>query len=79
MKAQFKRKGWIYFPVTATGWLVTIAYCAASVYTLAAIDRNYNSLVNSLIRFFPYFISYSVIFFWIAGNTSYKDQENEKK
>lgn len=70
MKAHFNKKGWIYLPVSVAGWIVIIVYCSVSVYTLVAIDRNYNSLINSLIRFFPYFISYSVIFFWIAGNSS---------
>jgi hypothetical protein len=70
MKAHFIKKGWIYFPVTVAGWSVTIVYLLISIFTLVAIDLNYNSLVNSLIRFFPYFISYTVILFWIAGNTS---------
>ena len=65
---HFKRSGWIYVPVTISGWLITIVYITVSIYTLVAIDQTYNSLKNSLIRFFPYFVSYSVIFFWIAKN-----------
>jgi uncharacterized membrane protein len=77
METQFKKKGWVYFPVTIAGWIVTILYCSISIYTLVAVDRNYNSLANSLIRFFPYFISYTVIFFWIACNTS-KEKRRKK-
>jgi len=75
MKAQFIKKGWIYLPVRVAGWIVTLIYFSVSVYTLVAIDKNYNSLVSSLIRFFPYFISYSVVYFWIACNTSKDDKE----
>jgi hypothetical protein len=75
MKAQFIKKGWIYVPVRVAGWIITLVYISVSVYTLVAIDQNYNSLVNSLIRFFPYFISYSVVYFWIASNTNKKDPE----
>jgi hypothetical protein len=70
MKAHFIKKGWIYVPVTAAGWLVALIWFSVSAYTLVEIDIRYNSLVSSLIRFFPYFISYSVIYFWIASNTS---------
>jgi hypothetical protein len=72
MKKHFIKKGWIYFPGSIAGWIVTVVFCATSVYTLVAIDHSYNSLFNSLVRFFPYFISYSVVYFWIAGNTSGK-------
>jgi hypothetical protein len=75
MKAQFVRKGWFYFPSGVAGWIVLLFYCSISVYTLVAIEKNYNSLVSSLIRFFPYFISYSVVYFWIASNTSRDKKE----
>jgi hypothetical protein len=70
MKIPFKRFGWIYKPVSVLGWSVTIIYFAISVFTLISIDQSYNSLKNSLIRFFPYFMSFSVVFFWIASNNS---------
>jgi hypothetical protein len=73
MKIHFKKTGWIYLPVSLVGWIVTIGYAAISIITLISIDRNYNSLISSLIRFFPYFISFSVVYFWIAANTSGTD------
>jgi hypothetical protein len=72
MKTHFRKSGWIYFPVSIAGWIVAILYASVSVFTLIAIDNNYNSLLNSLIRFFPYFISFSAVYFWIASNTSEK-------
>lgn len=75
---HFKKLGWIYVPVSVYGWIVTILYLAVSIYTLISIGQNYNSLKNSLIRFFPYFISFSVVFFWIAGNNSKNDCEKKQ-
>ncbi len=77
MKAHFKKKGWIYIPVSVVGWIVTAVYAAVAVYTLVVIDKTYNSLKNSLIRFFPYFVNLSVIFFWIASNNSGKDEQTK--
>jgi len=70
MKKHFTKKGWIYLPVSLTGWIVTIIYAAVSVFTLVVIGKAYNSLRNSLIRFFPYFVSFSVIYHWIASNNA---------
>jgi putative effector of murein hydrolase LrgA (UPF0299 family) len=68
MRPLFKKTGWIYLPDSIAGWVILLLFVALSIITLIAIDNHYNSLTNSLIRFFPYFISYSVIYFWIAGN-----------
>jgi hypothetical protein len=75
MRVHFKKAGWIYLPVSFSGWVIIIGYVAISIITLVSIDRNYNSLINSLIRFFPYFISFSVVYYWIAANTSGKDND----
>ena len=66
---HFRKAGWIYIPVTLTGWIITLIYIVISLYTLVVIGRNYESVKNSLIRFFPYFISFTVVFFWIASNS----------
>lgn len=70
MGTHFRKTGWIYIPVTVVGWIIAAGYLAISVVTLVSIDKNYGSIVSSLIRFFPYFISFSVIYFWIASNLS---------
>jgi len=72
MKTHFKKTGWIYVPVSLAGWIVTILYVAVSVFTLVVVDKTYNNLTNSLIRFFPYFISLSVLYFWVASNNTSK-------
>jgi hypothetical protein len=73
MNKHFIKQGWIYVPASVAGWIVAAVYAIVCIYTLVAIDKSYNSLFNSLIRFFPYFISYSVIYFWIASNCSKGD------
>lgn len=73
MKPFFRKYGWIYLPVSFTGWLITIIYAVISLATLAWIDSAYKSLLFTLVRFFPYFIGFTVIWFWIASNTSGKD------
>lgn len=78
MKAHFTKKGWIYVPVSVAGWIVAACYAAISIFTLVVIGRTYNSLRNSLIRFFPYFISLSVIYHWIASNLSDEKDELNK-
>ncbi len=67
---HFRKFGWIYIPVSFIGWLITVLYLGISIYTLVVIGRNYESVKNSLIRFFPYFIGFTVVYFWIASNTS---------
>jgi len=76
MQRHFKKAGWIFLPVSIIGWVVTLIYVAVAIYTLVAIQRHYNSLYSSLIRFFPYFISFSVVWFWIASNTCGSDKRN---
>ena len=75
MGAHFRKKGWIYIPVSVAGWITAIGYVAISAVTLISVNKNYNSFINSLIRFFPYFISFSVLYFWVASNNSGKNKE----
>jgi hypothetical protein len=72
MGTHFTKKGWIYIPVSVAGWIIAAGYIALSAVTLISIDKNYSSIISSLIRFFPYFISISVVYFWIASNLSKK-------
>jgi hypothetical protein len=75
MKSHFKKRGWVFLPVSAIGWIITILYAAVAVYTFAAIQKSYNYVYHSLIRFFPYFISFSVVWFWIASNMGGNDSK----
>jgi len=72
MGTHFRKTWWIYIPVSVIGWIILSAYISISAVTLISINNNYNSLISSLIRFFPYFISFSVVYFWVASNSSKK-------
>ncbi|NMC41711.1 MAG: hypothetical protein GYA43_11180 [Bacteroidales bacterium] len=72
MKPHFRKTGWIYFPSTVAGWIITVVYGGISLATLVWIDSVYNSLFHSLVRFFPYFMGFTVIWYWLASNLSDK-------
>ena len=66
----FKKSGWIYVPVSATGivlYLMTIVFC---VTVFLAVDRQSHSNSDSLYGIFPYFVSAFTVLFWIASNRS---------
>ncbi|MGQ9621374.1 MAG: hypothetical protein ACUVTX_10385 [Bacteroidales bacterium] len=75
MRPHFKKLGWIYLPVTISGWIITILYACISLATLVWIDSIYNSLFHTFVRFFPYFMGFTVIWFWIAFNLGKKGKE----
>ena len=66
----FKKVGWFYLPCSLVGWLVSGVYLAVNVQFFMAIDRNSHSASDTSINFFPYFISLSVFFWWIASNSA---------
>ncbi|HOK25744.1 MAG TPA: hypothetical protein P5320_03725 [Bacteroidales bacterium] len=70
MKPFFKKFGWIYLPVSLAGWIITVIFAGISLATLVWIDSAYNSLFYTLVRFFPYFIGFTVVWFWIASNSA---------
>ncbi len=66
----FKKTGWFYLPCSVLGWLVLVVYAAVVVQFFLAIDRNSHSASDTLINFFPYFISLSAFYWWIASNSA---------
>lgn len=68
----FKKIGWIYFPASAMGWIVTFFAIAFCVNVFWAIDRNSHSVSDTLYGVFPYFVCTLFLFNWIGGNTSAK-------
>lgn len=71
MKTQwFKKTGWIYFPASLTGALISLLTIAFCVTVFIAIDRNSHSNSDTLYGIFPYFVSAFTLLFWVASNTS---------
>ena len=66
----FKKKGWIYFPISIMGVLITILVFAFCFTVFIAIDKKSHSVSDTLYGIFPYFVSAFTILFWIAGNSS---------
>ena len=66
----FKKIGWFYLPVSVPGCILALVYLAVNVQLFLAIDRHAHSVSDTLIGFFPYFISLSVFYWWIASHTS---------
>ncbi|MBI5917250.1 MAG: hypothetical protein HY842_17915 [Bacteroidetes bacterium] len=66
----FKKTGWFYLPCSIPGWVIFLVYVAVNVQFFTAIDRNSHSASDTLINFFPYFISLSAFYCWIAYHTA---------
>jgi hypothetical protein len=66
----FKPIGWIYYPVSFAGWVITIITLLLCVQFFVAIDRNSHSVSDTLINFFPYAVLFIMITGWIASKTS---------
>ncbi len=47
----FTRKGIIYWPASAIGWVILLAAIAYAVYTFIDIDRHSHSVSDTLINF----------------------------
>ena len=74
----FKKVGWIYFPITITGSLISICAIMGNVWFFIAIDRNSHSVSDTLISLLPYLVSIWVIYGFIASNCSGNDQKLKK-
>jgi hypothetical protein len=78
MKTQwFKRLGWFYVPVSPPGVVITLAALAFCAQVFLAVDRKSHSVNDLLYDVFPFFTGTFLLFDWIAGRTSDKNQ-NEK-
>ena len=71
MKNQwFKKSGWIYFPVSIMGWIISALALAFCVNVFWVIDTNSHSVSDTFYNVFPYFVCTLLLVNWIAGNTS---------
>jgi hypothetical protein len=73
----FKRAGWFYIPVSLPGIVITLAVLAFCAQVFLAIDRHSHSASDTLYGVFPFFACAFLLFDWIAGRTSGKNQ-NER-
>ena len=77
----FKKAGWIYFPTSITGAIISLGAIGSNIWFFLVIDRNSHSASDTLISLLPYMVSIWVIYGFIASNCSdnaQKIKKNEK-
>jgi hypothetical protein len=78
-KLWFKPIGWIYYPVSIIGWVITIITFLLCVKFFIAEDRISHSASDTLINFFSYGALFLIIAGWIASKTSQKSNNTDFK
>jgi len=66
----FKPWGWIYQPITAAGWVVTILALLFFVHVFLVIDARSHSASDTLYGVFPWAALLFLLWIWVAGKTS---------
>ena len=71
MKIQwFKRIGWFYVPVSASGAVVCLLAALFCVTVFVAVDRHSHSVSDTLYGVFPFFVCTFLLVDWIGGRAS---------
>ena len=66
----FRRIGWFYVPVSATGAVITIGALAFCVQVFLAVDRQSHSVSDTLYGVYPFVIPTLLLLDWIASRAS---------
>ena len=66
----FKKRGWIYQPVSLIGWIIALVTILLIIQVFIAVDMRSHSVSDTFYGVLPYIVSYLVIAGWIASNTS---------
>ena len=69
---QKKKNGLYFVPVAWQGWLLAATYILSVIISLRNITATSPSVNDTVIKFAPLFIAYSIIMYLIALNTSGK-------
>jgi len=69
-KAWFKPWGWIYRPLSWSGWVAVAMTFAFCLKVFMAIDRHSHSASDTLYGIFPFWVPALGILNWIASKTS---------
>lgn len=71
-KPWFREWGWIYYPITWQGLLLTLLILAFCVQVFFAVDHRSHSVSDTLYGIFPYIVPSLLVLGWIASRTSSK-------
>lgn len=66
----FRKWGWLYQPVSISGWLLTAVTVALCIWVFLVVDRNSHSASDTLTGTFPYAMLFIILWNWVAGHTS---------
>lgn len=71
----FKQIGWVYFPVSPMGWLVTVLAILFMVPIVIAVVRNGHSVTDDLYQIFVFSTCTAFWWKWVAEKTSVSHEE----
>jgi hypothetical protein len=69
-KSWFRPLGWIYYPVSVPGALITVLFILFCLQVFVAIDRNSHSVSDTFYGIFPYWVPAFLVYLWIGMKTS---------
>lgn len=70
MKYWFRKRGWIYMPISIMGWLLTLVLALLITWMVKVADRHSHSGSDTLMNTFPWAWIGTVTLGWIASKTS---------
>jgi len=68
----FRSWGWLFWPVSAAGWVASLLVLAFCVQVFIAIDRHSHSVSDTLYGVFPYIVCSFLLLDWLASKTGGK-------
>jgi hypothetical protein len=69
----FRPWGWLYRPVSVSGWIATLAVLAFCAQVFSAVDARSHSVSDTLYGVFPYVVCSLGLLNWLASRTSTDD------
>ncbi|PWB38628.1 MAG: hypothetical protein C3F02_02860 [Parcubacteria group bacterium] len=66
----FKKACWIHYPVSFSGYVITILILAFCVQVFMAVDSRSHSVSDTLYGAFPFIVPALLVWDWIAEKTS---------
>lgn len=66
----FKKSGWIHYPISPIGYIITILALAFCVQAFIVVDRQSHSVSDTFYGLFPFIVPAWLVLDWIADKTS---------
>jgi hypothetical protein len=69
-KPWFKKKAWIYMPISWEGILICLVFIFFCVHIFLAIDAKSHSVSDTLYGIFPFLVPAFLVYIWIGSESS---------